>query len=894
MNSSKRIGGRILSVVLAIMMVFSLMAVGFTANAASVPTTVYLKPGNWSQANAWFSAYFWRDSVSGTLYKMTDDDSDGIYEVAVPEGVDKVTFVRNDPAKTALSWSSKWNQSADENLPTDGTNLYTLPSNIKDKAAGTWGTYVPAKAPEAGDESSVQLAGDFTTWATSAITMVYAEDTNLVTTSVDLEAGTYEFKVIDGGTWKGNNNTSVNSFTDTVTDLPLAHYGSGDNVTLNATGGTYTFTYKLSADTISVAYTAPETTTKAPETTTKAPETTQASETTQAPETTTVVEPEVFDGFYWEEADGLYAYAGVVAEGSIPNDNAWQRWDSPNSNSYRYFYLPASAAADSVIIYNTFSNAVTVNGVEIPSKGISTVPYTDSQVLTVTGAESKATGIKIMKSDAEATLYINNADGMTLLYEDGSAYTGTNLYGFLTGGSKNREAGKLGGAVADSSGVSDAGVKKIKGRGNSTWNLAKKPFNITYSSSVSIDGMRAGKKWSLLANAQDPSLIRNRIVYDLANESGMKYACDSRFVDWFVNGDYKGSYQMTQKIEMGKGTVMPDLVEPEVENVIEADGTVTPPPTENFDFILELDTADNASSSGDLYFTTSRGQVMTFKTPDAPTAAQQSFIKAKYQAVEDALYGSKSLSTLEGLVDINDFARAYLVNEVAKNLDAGVTSCYFTYDSDAGKFYLSPVWDYDNAIGNSISISGRHDVNGNMLDLQKPDGWYVRDLAHYSLNTLNVFGQAVSLTSKNADGKTFLDIVKEVWAADFADLDEILEGTKTASGRLQTVDSYMNSLSKSGDWNYTYGGWTLSANNGWISDHSSLTMYDYDSTTGTLSQSTKSYDQYSLVGQANYASDWTISRINWLDAQFSTATPDPDPEPGTTKTVYVGVISYIS
>ena len=571
----------------------------------------------------------------------------------------------------------------------------------------------------------------------------------------------------------------------------------------------------------------------------------------------------------WGKADGLYAYASVTDK---VGNNAWQRWDNVSGREYRYFYLPASASDTEVIIYNAYSKAVTINGVEIPAGEYKTVAYENGEVYACTGASTSS--VKIMKSDAEGALFINSAEGMTTKNDAGTKNTVNatyDLYAFLTSGSKNQEAGKAQGAVADADGVSeDTLVKKIKGRGNSTWGLAKKPFNITYDENIQLDGMK-GKKWSLLANAQDPSLLRNRLVYDLANEVDMTYACDSRFVDWFVNGDYKGSYQLTQKIEMGKNTVMPDLSEPEVEDVVEDDGTVTPYPKSDFDFILELDTEKNAASAGDKGFKTTRGQWMTFKTPDDPATEQWNFMKAKYQAVEDALY-TGDIATLEKLVNLDDFARAYLVNEVSKNLDAGVTSCYFTYNSETGMFTTAPVWDYDNALGNSVSIADRHDVNGKMLDVTGPTGWYARDLAHYDLGTLNVFGQACATTSKNAAGETFNDVVKRIWNDEFMPAIAVLEGTTTATnGRLNSVAGYMTNLENSGQWNYNYAGWGLTANNGWVANHSSLAMYDYDATTNTLSKTTKTYDQYTLEGQANYAGDWMISRMNWMAAEYAAA-----------------------
>ncbi|MBQ1977861.1 MAG: CotH kinase family protein, partial [Ruminococcus sp.] len=578
----------------------------------------------------------------------------------------------------------------------------------------------------------------------------------------------------------------------------------------------------------------------------------------------------------YQRADGLYAYGGKEVSGT----NAWQRWDSVNST--RYFYLPPSASDTEVIILNTYSSSVTVNNVKIPAGEYMTVPYTEGSSYTCSGATTQT--LKIYKTDAEGAIYVNSAVGMVTVNDNSSKTettindAGYDVYSFLTGNTKNREVKNLDGAVAsEENGVMDGTtIKKMKGRGNTTWDLAKKPFNITYKDNIQLDGMK-GKKWSLLANAQDSSLIRNRLIYDISHEVGMNYACDSRFVDMFVNGDYKGSYQLTQKIELGKNTVMPDLEEPIVEEEVDEDtGETLVPPTADFDFVLEIDMAEKAASAGDLTFKSSRGQVMTHKVPDEPTSAQISFMKQKYNAFEDALY-KDDMKTLEKLIDIEDLARAYLINELAKNLDGALTSCYFVYNSDEGKFYASPVWDYDNGVGNTIGIDDRKDINGNVLYITNPSGWYTKEVIHIDGNFdksgdgRTVFSEACYMKSRSAENKTFMDIVNEIWAADFADLEEILTGVKETDSRLKSIDEYTSLLKKSGEWNYSKAGWTLNnnTNNSWISNHSSLSIYKYDKATDNLSKTTRSYNQTSYTGQVDYAADWLLSRFNWLNAQFT-------------------------
>ena len=879
MKSSK-ITARLLSVVLAVMMLFSLVTVGFTSTSAanveiaetgaSIPagTYLYLKPSaNWAKDGARFAAYFFGNGEAWVSMTKVESTGNGVYRVQSPadKAYTNVIFCRMNPGNNVNDWgsngSNKWNQTSD--LTWDGTNnCYAVKENTWDKGGGTWSVYAdstlvsaPTSAPEAPTVTFQNTFGGTGTEADPYL-VTPAEKTTMIVSGKLGDANGLAYNV--------NYTASKVDWTVGATSVlysDLSAPALDETLAVNV----YLWAYNKAGSV--VKYSADYATTTVY---------IKGYEQADTPDTPVV------DNSYelgYQKVDGLYAYAATVETKEELGANGWQRWHE-NSDG-RNFYLPGSASDTEVIVLNTYSSQVLLNGVIIPAGEYAVVPYESGTSYVCSGATNKT--VTIYKTDAEGTIFLNAQNGTTTKNDDKVEATVDatyDLYAFLTSGSKNQEAGNVAGAVASAAnGVIDditpdtpedgADIKKIKGRGNSTWNLAKKPFNITYYKNVTIDGMN-GKKWSLLANAQDSSLLRNRLVYDLANEVGMHYACDSRFVDMFVNGYYQGSYQLTQKIEMGKNTVMPDLEEPIVE--VEEEGDVVP--TDNFDFILELDTAANAANAGDLTFTTELGQVMTHKVPDEPTDEQVAFMKAKYQAVEKALY-EDDLATLATLVDINDFARAYLVNEVAKNLDAGVTSCYFVYDSDNNIFYMSPVWDYDNALGNSHSIPERHDADGKMLDLSRPDGWYAKELMHFDANFKggrSVFSEACYMTSKTADGKTFMDIVKDVWTTSFAGVADVLTGDAQASSRLQTLDGYLASLANSGNWNYGKG-WQLSnnKNNSWIADHSSLVMYTYDAEANTLATSNKTYDQETFEGQAAYAADWMLSRINWMSAQFADA-----------------------
>ena len=62
--------------------------------------------------------------------------------------------------------------------------------------------------------------------------------------------------------------------------------------------------------------------------------------------------------------------------------------------------------------------------------------------------------------------------------------------------------------------IKSAGIK-IRGRGHSTWKLDKKPFQIKFDEKTSVMGMTEAKRYILLANYLDKSLMRNHIAFKM-------------------------------------------------------------------------------------------------------------------------------------------------------------------------------------------------------------------------------------------------------------------------------------------------------------------------------------------------------------------------------------------
>ena len=136
---------RLLSLVLALVLTLSLVpATAFRAGAAA-GDTLYFVPGNqWGSDKAWYAAYFF--GAGEKWVAMADSDGDGYYECTVPAGGYKsVIFCRMSPTSQTMSWTNKWNQTADLTL-SDSKNCFTMNNATQwsDQATGTWSVYTPS------------------------------------------------------------------------------------------------------------------------------------------------------------------------------------------------------------------------------------------------------------------------------------------------------------------------------------------------------------------------------------------------------------------------------------------------------------------------------------------------------------------------------------------------------------------------------------------------------------------------------------------------------------------------------------------------------------------------------------------------------------------------------
>jgi len=258
----------------------------------------------------------------------------------------------------------------------------------------------------------------------------------------------------------------------------------------------------------------------------------------------------------------------------------------------------------------------------------------------------------------------------------------------------------------DGSNVFSASMQ-IKGRGNSTWGLPKKPYRIKLDTKASVLGFPADKDWVLLANYSDKTLIRNYLAFELGNDFGFEYTNRTQPVEVVLNGVYVGSYLLAEQVKVSKDRVNIK----ELDEDDDSDDKITG------GYLLEVD----ARLDEEFWFRTSSGTPFTLKSPEDTTPEQLEYIKNYIQGVEDVLFSDLASDPDEGYakyINPETFIQWYWVNEIFKNNDAIFFSSVFMYKDRDEKLSMGPLWDFDIAAGNV-------DYNDN----DNPSGWWIRKSA---------------------------------------------------------------------------------------------------------------------------------------------------------------------
>ncbi len=410
-----------------------------------------------------------------------------------------------------------------------------------------------------------------------------------------------------------------------------------------------------------------------------------------------------------------------------------------------YFLFPSYAPLNKVML-----NAFDAKGEQVrvyisngPSyKLIDPATYID---LTALGAKTDSMGslylsfvtasmeaffpLVVMKSANIPAVYINSAN----ISSQGRAYVEASPDHSAKAKVAVSVVGADGSVVYDSDDLTNSKkISSIKGRGNSSWGIGeKKPYQISLSTKSSlVDGAGKAKKWILLANGADPTLLGNSIAFDFARELGLDSVISTP-VDLYYDGEYRGNYLLVEKIEIGKDRIdiadLEDAYEdanPDID--LESQPTamavnrfglqmqyvtnIVDPENYSGGYLLELDTAYYRSEACWFEVLWPDTGIITHFVVKSPEFASMSAVKFISEAVQEALNnlaaGRTNLTDGSFSFDLDSFAKMYLLGEFFKNLDVFASSTYYYIDAGSTVFTAGPVWDFDACMGRRVDASG--------------------------------------------------------------------------------------------------------------------------------------------------------------------------------------------
>ena len=236
-------------------------------------------------------------------------------------------------------------------------------------------------------------------------------------------------------------------------------------------------------------------------------------------------------------------------------------------------------------------------------------------------------------------------------------------------------------------------LTEIKGRGNSTWGMAKKPYRLKFDKKIKFLGNEAKEKnWVLLANYADKTLLRNALAFETArNMFDFGFTPSVTFVDVVLNGKNLGNYTLTDQVEV-KSKRVPVLEQEET--------TTLNDPEITGGYLIEVDGFADSEIS---WFQTNKGMKVTIKYPkDDEINSDQSYYISNYtQQMETALFSSSYTNAETGwrkYVDEASLVDWYIACELFGNSDSWWST--YMYKERGEIFKLGPLWDFDIAFNN--------------------------------------------------------------------------------------------------------------------------------------------------------------------------------------------------
>lgn len=333
-----------------------------------------------------------------------------------------------------------------------------------------------------------------------------------------------------------------------------------------------------------------------------------------------------------------------------------------------YVFFPSYADPEDARICTNQIYDVSVGGQWL-SDGQSCGAFPENRALELcirSGRSEEVTTVTFVRSADVATMFVDVSSGnMTYIHQKKGNAEAADIRVYTAGGQLNY----IGSAEA------------VKGRGNATWDMAKKPYSVELQQEADLLDMGSAQNWVLLSNVFDSSHIRGKVAFDTAAAVGLAYTPECNWVDLYLNGEYAGLYLLSERNE----------IHPQRVHLPAASGFLV---SQEYEFRLY--------DQGYSYIETDNR--LAFRIHHS--GISQSELESRWQSVENAIFAADGVDPVTGknwqeLIDLDSWAHRYLLDELFGNFDGGFLSQFYycdTADPEA-LIFAGPIWDMDNCMG---------------------------------------------------------------------------------------------------------------------------------------------------------------------------------------------------
>lgn len=411
---------------------------------------------------------------------------------------------------------------------------------------------------------------------------------------------------------------------------------------------------------------------------------------------------------------------------SLAQEESGVRIDGYKRGDGYYLFLPAGLSAEDMTVAFDGEGDLSLDGKPL-SPGDRAAGFTEGEHTLSSGKRTYR--INVMRSAKIPALFIDTQSGSL---------------NHIHAKKGNSEPGTMTFFSAEGEILYGGALDHVKSRGNASFNFEKKSYQIKLAHATPLCGPDSAKRWILIGNPRDKSLLRNRITLDMARAAGIISTPECASVDLYVNGEYLGNYLLTEKVEINEGRVDIADLEKATEELNDGDlsmydrvgprersdgtGKAYAIPNDPQDitggYLLEYEAYAARYAQEPSAYGTKKGATVVVKSPEYASEAQMAYISSLIQSFENAIYAQDGVDPDTGrhytqIADLGSLVRKYLIEEISKNYD-GNTSSQFFYkpaDSESTLLYAGPAWDYDSAYGAYAREAG--------MSVLKPTGLYV-------------------------------------------------------------------------------------------------------------------------------------------------------------------------